>query len=264
MSKKDLTVKEKNELALQEMNESNLWGNGGLTSKDIVIPRINVMQPMSEKVTAGKAAFGEIRDSLNNTLLGGFEQPSVEFVPFLMEKTFVVFDNSDPEDKTYLRIEPITPDNEDAKYEDEEKDDNGDIRKISRYRTMTFYVLLTSELKLGAAVPYIIAFSKTSLMAGKKLTTQMYVKNINSGKNPAGMMAGLKCERMSQEKKTWAVLDVEVTKETPVEWQEEAFKWLKTIKEGKAKVHAEAFSDEAQEKTVSPKEKVDLSAPSEY
>ena len=101
-------------------------------------------------------------------------------------------------------------------------------------------------------------------MAGKKLTTQMYVKNINSGKTPAGMMAGLKVERMSQDKKTWAVFDVEVTKETPVEWQQEAFKWLKTIKEGKAKVHTEAFTDEAQEKTVSPKEKVDLSAPSDY
>ena len=51
------------------------------------------------------------------------------------------------------------------------------------------------------------------------------------------------------------------SKETPVEWTLEAFKWLKTIKAGKTKVDTEAFVEEAKEKTVS---KVDMSEPTEF
>jgi hypothetical protein len=261
---KELSTKEAKELAITEAYQSNEWGTGGLTSKDIIIPRINVMQPMSEKVTGGKAAFGEIRESLNNTLLGGFEKAAVEFVPFLMEKSFIVFDNSDPEDKKYLRIEPITPQNEDAKYEDEEKNEDGDIIKISRYRTMSFYVLLVSELKLGTAIPYILALSKTSLKAGKKLATQMYVKNINAGKIPPAVVCALSVGKETQDKKTWATFDIEPKHETPEAYVGEAFKWLKLIKSGKAKVDGDAFADEAKERTVSPRAPIDASEPTNF
>lgn len=261
---KELTVKEQQEIAVNDALQSNEWGTGGLVTKDIIIPRINVMQPMSEKVTAGKAAFGEIRESLNNTLLGGFEKAPVQFVPFLMEKMFVVFNNNDPEDKKYLRIEPITPQNEDAKYEDEEKDEDGNMMKISRFRTMSFYVLLVDELKLGTAIPYILALSKTSLKAGKKLATQMYVKNINSGKIPPAIICGATVSKESQEKKTWAVFDIEPMTETPKEYLVEAFKWLKIIKAGQAKVDAGAFEDEAQERTVQPKNKIDPNEPTNF
>lgn len=261
---KELTKAEEKELAITEAYQSNEWGNGGLVAKDIIIPRINVMQPMSEKVTGGKAAFGEIRESLNNTLLGGFEKPPVEFVPFLMEKSFIVFDNSDPEDKVFLRIEPITPQNEDAKYEDEEKNEDGDIIKISRYRTMSFYVLLVDELKLGTAIPYILALSKTSLKAGKKLATQMYVKNINAGKIPPAVVCALSVGKETQDKKTWATFDVEPKHETPKEYVAEAFKWLKLIKSGKTKVDSDAFQDEAKEKVVASKTKVDPSEPTNF
>lgn len=257
---KELSVKEQQALAVSEMMDAD-WGNGGLVAKDIIIPRINVMQPMSEKVTGGKAAFGEVRESLNNTLLGGFGTAPLEIVPFLMEKVFIVFDSSDPEDKKYLRMEPITPSNEDAAYEDEEKDDKGDYRKISRFRTMNFYVLLADELKMGTAIPYLLSLSKTSLQAGKKLATQMYVKNINSGKLPASVICSLSVDKQSQDKKTWAVFDIAPSKETPVEWTLEAFKWLKTIKAGKTKVDTEAFVEESKEKAVN---KVDLSEPTEF
>lgn len=262
--KKAIVEAKEKELAIQEMMTSNEWGTGGIVAKDIIIPRINVMQPMSEKVTGGLAAFGEIRESLNNTLLGGFDKPALEFVPFYMEKTFIVFDNSDPEDKQYLRIEPITPANEDAKYEDEEKDEDGNIIKISRFRTMNFYVLLVDELKLGTAIPHILALSKTSLKAGKKLATQMYVKNINSGKIPPAVICALSVSKQSQEKKTWGVFDVEPKYATPTSYVEEAFKWLKIIKSGAAKVDAAAFTDEAQEKVVTSKTKIDPSEPTNF
>lgn len=260
---KELIAKREKELAIQEAMTSNEWGTGGLTSRDIIIPRINVMQPMSEKVTGGKAAFGEIRESLNNTLLGGFEKP-IEIVPFHMEKTFIVFDNSDPEDKQYLRIEPITPANEDAKYEDEEKNEDGDIIKISRYRTMSFYVLLVDELKLGTAIPHILALSKTSLKAGKKLATQMFVKNINSGKIPPSIVCSLSVQKETQDKKTWATFDIEPKYETNPEHIAEAFKWLKIVKSGAAKVDANAFTEEATEKVVQSKTKVDVNEPTNF
>lgn len=260
---KELSKKEKDELAIQEMQSSDLWGAPQMTKKDIVIPRLLLMQPMSEKVTGGSAAFGDIVDSLTDTKVGGFDAPPVRIVPFLMQKTFVVFDANDPEDKKFLRIDPITPENEDARYEDEEKDEHGDIIKISRVRTMTFYVLLEEELKKGSAIPYIVAFAKTSLNAGKKLATQMYVKNVNSGKTPAGMVMGITVSKQSQDKKTWAIFDMETISEAPMEYQQEAFKWLKLVKSGETRVDEGAFEEEAKEKEVSSK-KVDTSGPSDY
>ena len=70
MSKKDIAVVEgsTNALAVADENLGD-WGASPLSAKDIIIPRMLVMQPMSDMVTAGEAAFGEFRDSLNKEKL---------------------------------------------------------------------------------------------------------------------------------------------------------------------------------------------------
>ena len=79
MASKEVVKKEKNELANPiKMDE---WGGSPITSQDIILPRILMMQPMSDMVTEGNAAFGEFRESLNGTKLGDFKNP-IEIVPF--------------------------------------------------------------------------------------------------------------------------------------------------------------------------------------
>ena len=226
-----------------EASDLNAWGQAQLTTKDIIIPRILLMQPMSDKVTAGEAAFGEFRESLNNELLGKFEE-GFEVVPFHMEKVFVEYDASNPKKKEFLRITPITPANENLKYEDTEVTPEGKKLLVSRDRAMNFYVLLPQEIEVGGAIPYIISARRTSLNAGKKLATQMYMKNLAAGKNPAAVICKITAKKETNDEGTYGVLDVTPSKATPTEYVAEAFKWLQLIKSGKAKVDEQAFNEE--------------------
>jgi hypothetical protein len=172
-------VREQNAISTQVSNaELDEWGMP-VSARDIIIPNIYLMQPMSEKVTAGDAAFGDFRESLSNEKLGDFKE-GFDVVPLMLEKLWVEFDDSDDlDEKEYLRTVPVTPANEALPYEDQEKDqETGKMRKIARDLVFRFYVLLLKDLEMGTALPHIISFRRTSLRAGKQLATQMYVKTV--------------------------------------------------------------------------------------
>lgn len=255
---KQVTKKEKNEVgAPLNMDE---WGGSPVTSQDITLPRILLMQATSEAVTNGKAAFGEFRESLNFDKLGGFDAP-LEAIPFYLQKVFVEYDvtaGTGWKDKKYLRMRPITPDNDGLPYEDEEKDESGKTIKISRDRCMNYYLLLPSEIDNGTALPYVITFRRTSLKAGKKLATQMYIKNRDANKPPPAVMCEISSNRESNDDGTYSVMDVKFTKQTPSEYVEHCKKWIQTIIAGEAKVDEESF---AEEEKVVPKEKDVSKAP---
>ena len=246
--KKEATVpaptKEESKELVTAAQSLESWGTTEVSTKDIIIPRILLMQPMSEKVTAGEAAFGEFRESLNNEKLGGFEQP-ITVVPFHLQKVFVEYDNSDPEDKKFIRTVPITAQNEDLPFEEDGEDRDGNPVPLVRDRRMNFYVLLPHEIDQGGAIPYILSFRRTSLVAGKKLATQMFAKNPMAGKSPASVTMLITAGKQSQDKKTWAVMDVKPMGPTQANYVEEAFKWLKIVRAGQAKVHEESYSEEA-------------------
>jgi hypothetical protein len=238
---KEIANKEKSEVAIAL--DQNEWGVTEVSSRDIIIPRILLMQPMSDKVTAGDAAFGEFRESLNNEKLGDFKA-GFEFVPFHMEKVFIEY-KVNGQKKDYLRVVPITPQNEDLPYNDVEKGEDGVSFEVSRDRVMNFYVLLPSELEVGGAIPYILSARRTSMTAGKKLATQMFVKNIAAKKTPASTVCIATCGKQSNDEGTWAVMDVAPTRQSPDQYVVEALKWLKMIKAGKAKAHVESYNEDA-------------------
>lgn len=244
-----------------EAYDPEAWGQAQITSKDVIIPRILLMQPMSPGVTEGKAKFGDFIESLNSEKLGDFEN-GIKVVPFYMEKVFIEYKVTKKaggkEEREFFQMVPITPINENAPYEDEAPDkDTGELVPISRDRTMNFYVLLVSELEIGSAIPHIISFRKSSLNAGKKMTTQMYMKNINSGKNPASMMMNILSKKQTGvidgNNVTYGVCDVAPVGQTPNEYVAEAFRWLQIIKEGKTKVDEQSFNaDKGSEINVGP------------
>ncbi len=238
------------------------WGGGPeLTAADVIIPRILFMQPMSPQVTDGKAKFGEFRESLNSELFGEFDK-GFNVIPFYMEKVWIEYEIKAParaggeREKKYLQTVPITPDNETLKYQDEAIVEGVRVN-IERDRVMNFYVLLEKELELGSAIPYILSVRKSSLSAGKKLTTQMYMKNSRAGKSPAAMKMQIFAARQSGivdgKTVTYGVVDVkpvELAKDAHVA---EAFHWFGIIRSGKAKVHAESYDQEEGSRNVGPK-----------
>lgn len=250
---KDLTVKGQNAVAQVETGSSddiNAWGAPELSSQDIIIPRILIMQPMSTLVTDGKAAMGEVIDSLTGTKLAGKDQ-AFEFVPFFQAKTWVEYDVTAGEDiknKKFLRMLKITPENEDLPYKDEERLENGQMIKVMRDRCANFYILLKSELDQGIATPYVLTTRRSSAQAGKALTTQMFVKNRAAGKGPAHVTMSLKVKK-EQDENVYFVPEISVAQATPEAHVKVAFEWLKKVQGGKAKLDEASFNEEAPQAT---------------
>lgn len=219
--------------ALAQLPSLEEFGMQEVSSNDIIIPYVQLIQPMSDKATDGKAMFGELRDSMTNELLGNFSKP-LEFVPFFMETLWVEYAAPEREgdQKKFLRILPVVKDPKSPNYNDDWKYMEG---SIVRDRMMNFYVMLTKDLAAGGGMPFIISFRRSSLQAGKKLATQMFVKNRASGKLPTAVACNLVVRKESNDKGTFAVMDVEPSREASVPEQQAAIVWLKPVKEGKTK-----------------------------
>ena len=217
------------------------WGQQDISAEDIIIPRILLMQPMSEKVTQGDAAFGDFISSLDNSKIGTLKE-GFNIIPICMDKVWVEYDVTQGDDfknKKFLRVVKITPDNDGLPY----KDSEGPV-KISRDKLMNFYVLLEKEMALGGALPHVLTFRRTGLNAGKALITQMMIKNRAAGKAPPAVTCVVNAEKTTNEAGTWVVPTVRPLKETDPRHIEEAYKWFGMIQKGKAKVDEKALAEE--------------------
>lgn len=241
----ELTSEQK---ALIEAQDMSAWGPAPISNKDITIPYLLLMQPGSDLVTEGGAAFGEFRDSLTQRKIGSMKD-SFEVVPVCMRKVFVEYDiSTDPENKKYLRNYPITPQNENLPYKDTEKNAEGKTIEVSRDYVMQFFVLLVEELKNGGELPYILSFRRKGLRNGKKLATQMYVTNRGAKLPPPGRIIPVYAKKESNDKGTWATPDVILepaqTRITPDEYLVKALEWFKLINSGVAKTDDSALGKE--------------------
>lgn len=227
--------KENTELALAQ--DLGSWGESPVSVKDVVIPRMLVMNGTSELVTEGEAGFGEIRCSLTKKKLADLKN-GVKIVPFAMKKCFIEYD-ADAEPKQYLRRVEMTPANENLPYNDKGLDNEGKECNISRDYVMEFFCLLPEEIDRGGELPYIITFRRTALRNGKKLATQMFISNRGAGLPPPGLTVELFTKKESNDDNTWAVpdvrLDPEATSKTKPEHVASALKWFKMINQ--VKVH---------------------------
>lgn len=224
------------------------WGVQNLTSRDVIIPKVLPMQGLSKKVMDGQAAVGEFRDSLNNDVVGmaaGFGKPekALEFVPFYMEKTWLIFEDKTGtgNDMRFSKTLSIDASNENWPYEEVINN-----VKIRRDRTMNFYCLHPSQIAEGTAIPFILSFRRTSAKAGQKLATTMFMSNVKAGKTPASMVMELSGIKQSNDKGTFVVLDVKQKRPSSTAEVTEAFSWLKQIRAGAAKVDNSDLEAEAE------------------
>jgi hypothetical protein len=220
--KNELTTKTSTDVAIpQHLSE---WGAPPqLSTKDTTIPKIMLIQPMSKKATDGQGAFGELRDSVTNHLYGSFTK-SMEFVPFYFQALWVESEYvKEKNDFVYKRTVPVTPENDSAPYEE---------GLVKRTRSLNFYILTPEEIAEGRAIPKILTFRVTSLRGGRKLATQMFVSNHAAGLSPAGMVMKLTVKKDSNDKGTFATMDVEQVRASTEKEVAVALQWFKTVKQG--------------------------------
>lgn len=205
------------------------WSQGQeqLSSKDVVIPRIQVMQAVSEKVKEGEAKYGEIRDSVTFELLGGFDKP-LKFTPFHLQRVWVVNEVSG-KNRTYVETVPVESDPSNPKFNDDWKfkEEINPLTTIERTRVMNFYVLLE-----GRNLPHLLAFKGAGSRAGKQLATQMYMLNKEKALSPAAYQMLLVPKKQSGKSGEFVGVEVKVGRGSTQEEVEKAYGWYQRIAGG--------------------------------
>lgn len=235
-SSKEVAVVEQTTKAVAITDVPDWGGDVYLGAQDIIIPKLLIMQPTSDMVTEGNAVMGEFRDSVSKEKLGSIADP-IKFIPFHVEKVWDILEQQDDEQYKWRRSEPLIEDpikpgyNDNLKWTDIENGIN-----IKRVRRMNFYVMLASQLQEGNAVPYVLAFRSTGYREGKKVFTQMYMRNRRAGLTPAAYSFELSGVRQKNEKGAFIVPSVSMGAATEAAHVAECLEWYKLIKKGTVKV----------------------------
>ena len=221
-----------------EAHEQN-WGTEGTDSRDILIPKLLVMQGLSKMVVAEKASMGDFVDSVTGEVLGSGREKDlkpVPFIPIMTFKTWAEYEKIEQKGKEpkleFKGIIPMTEAN--ANWPLEEEKDGVPVR---RDRCINFYVLLADK---PDDLPYLITFRRTSYRAGQKLATHFKKCELAAlrGKPvpPAKSIFNLTATKLTNDKGTFFVADVERSGETPNESLKLAWDWFQMLKTSNVKV----------------------------
>lgn len=208
-----------------------------VSGKDLILPKVLLMQGLSGAVTDSKAAMGEIRDSLENKLLAEPTKP-LEFVPFYFNKTWVIFEKIATKggDKLeYVKQIPWSPENDNWEWDTVEKGDDGKEHRYRRDQSINVYCLLASEIKEGIFMPYVISFRRTSYVTGKALLTTKEKLKL-SRRAWASKVFALSSVKTENELGTFYKLEVATARDSTPEELEAVAPWFDMIKTQGVKV----------------------------
>ena len=225
---KEIVTTEAKEMAALEAEMANAFGNQEVSSSDIIIPKLMVMQGLSKLVIDGVAKFGDFVDSTTEQVIGNMKEP-YEVVPFHMEKLWYI-SKKVGDDYEFMKVEAVTLANENLPYEDML---NGEY--IKRQMVRNFYCLQPDDMSL----PLVVSFKGMSTKAGKQLATQMFLKNKSEGKQPPAFHILVSGEKTQNDKGTFVTLKVAKGKASTLAEMKECLKWYVTINAGKTKVQEE-------------------------
>lgn len=209
------------------------WGSENLSNKDILVPKLLLMQGLSDLVMKGEASAGQICDSVTGEVMGGVkgkEVTPVDFIAFNSFNTWVIFEETAAGEMEYVKTVSIDATNENWAYEEEV---NG--VQVRRDRCLNFYVLLPKEIVEGAAFPKIISFRRTSGKAGRKLVT-FAAKLRAFNRAMATKVFTLTPAFQENDKGKFYVFDIGMGRDTSVKEQNAAFEWYEALKTATVKV----------------------------
>lgn len=230
MSKKTeiAKVEEKKEVALAGQYAGLMPMDDQTDVRDIILPKILVMQGLSELVADGKALMGELRDSLDGKLLAA-KDGKLEVIPFHSSKSWIIFE----EHKGKLEYKKTVPWS--AQNADWEWTANVDGVNVRRDQCLNFYCLVASEIKEESFMPYMLSFRRTSYKAGKKLVTAK--EKLKMFKRPlASKVFELSAMKTENDLGTFYVFDIAQSRDTSGEELEAVKAWFDMVQTANVKV----------------------------
>jgi len=180
--KKELEVKKSTELVLPE--DQACWGTEEITSLDMRLPNLRMVQAQSEIVTDGEAQPGDFINSLTGEIhgfpkRGKTDACPINIVPIYLYKSWVIYSKKSTATKyDYSHIEPYTV----ANASKPRTSTLGDL-DIQNRETINIICMLEKDLGNSSAGPFCISFNMTSLSAGKDIATKLML--VQRAKLPA-------------------------------------------------------------------------------
>lgn len=155
--------------------------NKEIFKNDILIPKIWLIQAMSELRKQKKADEGDFVDSQTGEILAG-EGETLNFVvlkTFKRWQTFKLVKEGNKTKKEFVSSELIIlGKNENLPYEDVI-----DGEDVTRRQVLSAYVLIERDAVMGLNKPYIIDFASSSKHAGRKMVSD--ITTLNNNKLPS-------------------------------------------------------------------------------
>jgi hypothetical protein len=223
---------------------------------DILIPRLLLMQGLSEFVAKGEAKMGDIVKSTTGQVLA----KPVAMIPLSYDKTWILTEKVNGQHE-FRRVEPFTFENAHLPWE---YHDNG--QEWKRTMSLNFYVLLPDDIKRdveareaykktgqfpdasASLLPVSISFRSTSYAAGKVLTTHFAMAK-SFPMPPYASTFKLSSETQTKNKKTFANYKVENAGPTPEAYLDACKAWHATVERASLKTddEVETLSKKAEE-----------------
>ena len=239
MAKSKALVKKEASGGLSKLSEAGqkAVASHAMTADNIIIPRILLMQAMSEKVTQGEAKFGELRDTLENKMHGNEANP-LEVIPFHSFETIAVQEVTSA-GRRFVANLPARG-NEGKAYEE-----TVDGKNLINMYTCNIYCLLPQEIAEGMDLPYLLTFRSTSVRCGKKINTIMYMRNLAAGRDPWAAVIKLSVTKTQNDKGTFGVFDVARQRASTPEEMARCAHWFNVVHAGKTEIAEEKEAEPA-------------------
>lgn len=195
-----------------------------LQQQALVLPRIYLMQPLSELVVAEKAKYGDFVNNSDNSVIGNIND-GVEVIPLSMKSYHVINEQVQTGNKVeekFVAIEPIVSPKDMAKPWKFQRNGKDCIRQAM----LEFYVMCPSI----CAIPMSIIFKGMSKKEGDKFYTSAFAMAFASKKMPFQKVFLLTGTKTKNDNGMFAILNTKVLRDTNAEELSVSSYWFKSLK----------------------------------
>lgn len=243
-------MKQQTQVAVKEQNKGLMAttpqpDSEEILSSNVVIPKLLLMQALSDFVVDGKAVAGEfVRSSTVEKL--GAKEAGVDIIPLTFTNTWIIKEKVGNKYE-FRGVEPMTAANQDLPWDFKQ---NGTDWK--RVKSINLYALLPADIKAEqeemakaqagedadpdkALIPVVISFRSTSFPAGKDVVT--HFAKAKKFKLP-GYVSTLRvsAHHEKNDQGAYFVMDVKTSGKTSKDYHETCEYWKKLISAGKTQV----------------------------
>jgi hypothetical protein len=228
-----------------------------ILASSILVPRLHMMQGLSELVSEGKAHVGDIMKLPNNTVVAK-KGANVEFIPLVLHESWLL------EEKVGNKFEYRGREARDVSNDDRPWEYTNKGTEWRRSKVIECFVLLVNEIseeakelekaKKGgfadpdkALMPCVLTFQRTNYNAGRELST--FFANCKRFSAPLYCkIFNLSTVSTTNDKGTFATYAIAKGEHTPEKYFDVCLSWQNLVRGGKAKA-----VEVSPEETVQPK-----------